>query len=118
MSRTVEIVRAAHFRSAGRHYRFYSPARLNRAPSFAIEGVLSALLITLGLLGGVFAIAPQHVLAQIPVLHVAVAFFVPFATLFALTDLHLRSVTKAVVRGFVAALMLGACLLLASLLVA
>jgi hypothetical protein len=111
MSRTVELLRVAHFRSQGRRYKFYVSSRLERVPTFAIEGVLSAFLITLGLVSGIVAIAPQQLLERIPVIHVAVAFFVPFAMLFALTDLHLRAVTTAVIRGFVAALILGGCLL-------
>lgn len=118
MSRTMEITRPVYFRANARRYRFYSASHFNRARSLALEGVLSALLVTVGLIGGIFAVTPQEFLAQIPVVHVGVAFFVPFATLFALTDLHLSAVTQVVVRGFLAALMLGGIFLVLSLAVA
>jgi hypothetical protein len=53
----------------------------------------------MGLLGGALAIAPEHILAHIPVVHVALAFFVTLASLFVLTDLTLGVVARAMLQG-------------------
>jgi hypothetical protein len=85
-----------------------------QASASPIEGVLSALLVTLGLLCGILAITPQQALVHVPLIHVAVAFFVPFATLFALTELTLREVSRAMLQGLIMALIIGSATLVAS----
>jgi hypothetical protein len=102
MSGTLELVKGLYHRGEYRFAKFRrAPLEdlVQRPPATPLEGVVSALLITMGLLAGAVAIAPEHILAHIPVVHVALAFFVTLASLFVLTDLTLGVVAQAMLQG-------------------
>lgn len=102
MSGTRELIKGLYHRGEHSHIKSHrTPLEhlVSRAPATPIEGIVSALLITIGLSSGAVAIAPEHVFAHVPLVHVALAFFIPLASLFILTDLTLEEVARAMLQG-------------------
>jgi hypothetical protein len=108
MSGILNIAKQASFHEQVARPKVYLAPTVRREQPTSLDAVLCALLVTVGLFGGAVALLPQAVLAQLPLVHIALAFFVPFSTLFALTSLNLKTVIRSVVHGFLAALVVGA----------
>ncbi|MFN4894552.1 MAG: hypothetical protein ACK5GN_15485 [Pseudomonadota bacterium] len=94
-------VRRVDVRLESRRCNFYRKSQAQRPQAARFDGLLSAALVTLGLLGGLVAILPPSLLSRMPLLHISGAFFIPFATLFAFTNLRFITVIKVVLKGVV-----------------
>lgn len=108
MSGSLNLARNQAFRAPVVRPKVYVDPTLRREQPTAVDAVLCAVVVTAGLLGGAAALLPQAALSHLPVAHIALAFFVPFSTLFALTSLSPKTVMKWVLKGFVFTLVLSA----------
>jgi len=107
MSGSLNVSRNQTFRVSGARPKVYLVPTVRREQSTALDVVLCALVVTVGLFGGAVAALPQPIAAHLPMVHIALAFFVPFSTLFALTNLSPKIVIKSLVHGFLLAVVLG-----------
>lgn len=107
MSYAVERVRTNAPKTALARQQEQPISSRHRSYCSPMEGVVSALLVTVGLVSGVIALVPKDVISQLPLVHLAIAFFIPYASLFAFTELNLRIVRSVMCKGVLTALLLG-----------
>ena len=108
MSGSLNLARNQVFRMPVSRSRVYLAPAVRREQSTALDAVLCALVVTVGLFGGAVATLPQSIVTHLPIVHIALAVFVPFSTLFALTTVSPKTVMKFVVKGFLFTLLLAA----------
>lgn len=108
MSGSLNVARNQAFRMPANRPKVYLAPAVRREQPTALDAVLCALVVTVGLFGGAVATLPQTIVAHLPIVHIALAFFVPFSTLFALTTLSPKTVMQFVVKGFLFTLLLAA----------
>lgn len=83
-------------------------ASLNVGRGNISKAILGSLLVTLGLTAGAYALVPTGILSLLPVPHIALSFFVTFATLLHLTRFSLGELISAMAKGFSFVIIIGA----------
>ena len=114
MAGTVELARRVVLRVTARYPKVSRLRGVHGKYCSPLHGVLSGLLVTAGLFGGALAVMPPRIVEQLPMVHLAIAFFIPYSALFAFTQVNLQKICRVMGKGLLASLVIGCAVSVAS----